>query len=162
MVPIYLLFGPSSYSDCYVNCSGNHCNDQSIKLIRTLPLHLIGLPFLILKFQSPASVPKGKDLVIPLFKHPEHFGLSALMGSGPFERDILLYFRGDVGLRYVVGYSIGPRPRVRKRLAGKLTCNFHLWQALSACHPFESIVLHSKSMHVCHPLTLLIIKLTLE
>jgi poly(3-hydroxyalkanoate) synthetase len=39
----------------------------------------------------------GKDLVVPLFKTPNKFIRSQLLGTAPLERDMLLYFRGDVG-----------------------------------------------------------------
>eukprot|EP00798_Chlamydomonas_sp_ICE-L_P025771 gene25771-11436_t len=45
----------------------------------------------------PCYDPK-KDLLIPAFKAPSHFRHSPLMGAAPSERDILLFFRGDVGL----------------------------------------------------------------
>jgi hypothetical protein len=36
------------------------------------------------------------------------------MGDGPFERDILLYFRGDVGLQRYERYSRGIRQKYYK------------------------------------------------
>ena len=63
---------------------------------------------------TPSLYPVGKDLVIPLFKPPEHFRRSSLMGDGPFERDILLYFRGDVGLQRYERYSRGIRQKYYK------------------------------------------------
>eukprot|EP00798_Chlamydomonas_sp_ICE-L_P012371 gene12371-15556_t len=45
----------------------------------------------------PCFDPK-KDLLIPAFKSPSHFTKSPLMGARPVKRDILLFFRGDVGL----------------------------------------------------------------
>lgn len=53
----------------------------------------------------------GKDLVIPLFKDPKHMEYSPLMGALPLVRDILLYFRGDVGLKREEWYSRGIRQK---------------------------------------------------
>ena len=39
-----------------------------------------------------------QDLVIPSFKLPEHYEHSPLMGAPWKKRDILLFFRGDVGI----------------------------------------------------------------
>lgn len=38
-----------------------------------------------------------KDLVVPSYKHPHHYHSSPLLGHRPVERNILLFFRGDVG-----------------------------------------------------------------
>ncbi|GLI62946.1 hypothetical protein VaNZ11_005800 [Volvox africanus] len=51
----------------------------------------------------------NKDLVIPAFKPPGHYEWSPLMGARPMDRDILLYFRGDVGLNRKPHYSRGIR-----------------------------------------------------
>ena len=51
----------------------------------------------------------AKDLIIPPFKPPQHFMSSPLLGSLPLERDILLYFWGDVGLSRLSHYSRGIR-----------------------------------------------------
>jgi hypothetical protein len=51
----------------------------------------------------------GKDLVIPPFKAPSHFNWSPVMDGVPLERDILLYFRGDVGIHRTPWYSRGIR-----------------------------------------------------
>ncbi|KAG2501892.1 hypothetical protein HYH03_000390 [Edaphochlamys debaryana] len=60
----------------------------------------------------PCYDPK-KDLVIPSFKAPQHYVHSPLLGAPPYERDILLYFRGDVGHnRIQKNYSRGIRQRI--------------------------------------------------
>ncbi|EFJ52271.1 acetylglucosaminyltransferase [Volvox carteri f. nagariensis] len=53
-----------------------------------------------------------KDLVIPAFKSPDHFQESPLLGAPPLERDILLYFRGDVGEGRRDHYSRGIRQKL--------------------------------------------------
>ncbi|KAG2488357.1 hypothetical protein HYH03_013047 [Edaphochlamys debaryana] len=53
-----------------------------------------------------------KDLVIPGFKPPEHYARSPLLGAAPFERDILLYLRGDLGRRRAPSYSRGVRQKL--------------------------------------------------
>ena len=58
---------------------------------------------------DPSKVRAGQQLVIPGFKGPEHFARSPLMGSAPLRRDVLLYFRGDVGLNREKWYSGGVR-----------------------------------------------------
>ncbi|GLC34055.1 hypothetical protein PLESTB_000832400 [Pleodorina starrii] len=58
-----------------------------------------------------------KDLVIPAFKQPDHYSASPLLGGPPLERDILLYFRGDVGLHRKKEYSRGVRQRLFKLAA---------------------------------------------
>eukprot|EP00798_Chlamydomonas_sp_ICE-L_P018362 gene18362-24833_t len=50
-----------------------------------------------------------KDLVIPGFKAPSHFQHSPLLAHPLKTRDILLYFRGDVGKKREVWYSRGIR-----------------------------------------------------
>ncbi|PNH08721.1 hypothetical protein TSOC_004706 [Tetrabaena socialis] len=54
----------------------------------------------------------AKDLVIPGFKVPEHFKRSPLLGGAPFERDMLLYLRGDVGKHRLPNYSRGIRQKL--------------------------------------------------
>ncbi|KAG2497881.1 hypothetical protein HYH03_004147 [Edaphochlamys debaryana] len=61
----------------------------------------------------PCYDPK-KDVVIPAFKPPEHFISSPLMGAPPMVRDILLYFRGDIGAARLDRYSRGIRQRLFK------------------------------------------------
>eukprot|EP00798_Chlamydomonas_sp_ICE-L_P028399 gene28399-31534_t len=53
----------------------------------------------------PSQAPKLKDLVIPAFKAPMHFKRSPLVGAPLQKRDVLLYFRGDVGLNREYQYS---------------------------------------------------------
>ncbi|KAG2488354.1 hypothetical protein HYH03_013044 [Edaphochlamys debaryana] len=53
-----------------------------------------------------------KDLVIPGFKDPKHYSSSPLLGARPFERDILLYLRGDVGKHRTPNYSRGIRQKL--------------------------------------------------
>jgi hypothetical protein len=60
-------------------------------------------------YKGHACFTPGKDLVIPLFKAPSHFSWSTLLGGVPLERDILLYFRGDVGIYRSALYSRGIR-----------------------------------------------------
>ena len=52
----------------------------------------------------------SKDLVIPAFKWPSHYKSSPLLGAAPAkDRDILLYFKGDVGTTRLKWYSRGIR-----------------------------------------------------
>ncbi|GAX81627.1 hypothetical protein CEUSTIGMA_g9055.t1 [Chlamydomonas eustigma] len=60
-------------------------------------------------YKGHACFTPGKDLVIPCFKAPEKFAWSPLLGAAPLERDILLFFRGDVGLSRTPQYSRGIR-----------------------------------------------------
>ncbi|KAG2493469.1 hypothetical protein HYH03_008286 [Edaphochlamys debaryana] len=53
-----------------------------------------------------------KDLVIPGFKPPLHYSQSPLLGRQPYERDILLYLRGDVGKHRSPNYSRGIRQKL--------------------------------------------------
>ena len=50
--------------------------------------------------------------MIPAFKQPQHFSTSTLLGHPPLERDILLYFRGDLGDGRLPRYSRGIRQNV--------------------------------------------------
>ncbi|KAG1658533.1 hypothetical protein FOA52_008419 [Chlamydomonas sp. UWO 241] len=52
-----------------------------------------------------------KDLVIPQFKAPSHFQRSPLFGAPPMTRDVLLYFRGDMGKHRETWYSRGIRQK---------------------------------------------------
>ena len=52
-----------------------------------------------------------QDLLIPAMKPPEHFKSSPLLGAAPLERDVLLYFRGDVGVHREAHYSRGIRQK---------------------------------------------------
>ncbi|PNW76519.1 hypothetical protein CHLRE_11g467660v5 [Chlamydomonas reinhardtii] len=61
----------------------------------------------------PCYDPK-KDLVIPGFKPPEHYKRSPLLGFPPYQRDILLYLRGDVGKHRLPNYSRGTRQKLYK------------------------------------------------
>lgn len=55
----------------------------------------------------------GKDLVIPSFKWPSHYGKSPLMGLPEVKRDIRLFFKGDVGrFREGLQYSRGIRQKL--------------------------------------------------
>ena len=84
------------------------------------PSHLLHL--LYQGFRGPStwvpssSVPPPRfptqDLVVPGFKGPSHFLRSPLMGSEPLRRDVLLYFRGDVGLHREKWYSRGVRQAI--------------------------------------------------
>lgn len=56
----------------------------------------------------------ARHLVVPSFKHPNHYHRSPLLGARPVERDILLFFRGDVGKRRLPNYSRGIRQRMYK------------------------------------------------
>ncbi|KAG2501891.1 hypothetical protein HYH03_000389 [Edaphochlamys debaryana] len=76
------------------------------------------LPWKGLDFQEhikghPCYDPK-KDLVIPAWKPPDHYKQSPLMGAPPVERDILLYFRGEVGSNRLEHYSRKIRQRMFK------------------------------------------------
>ncbi|KAG2494840.1 hypothetical protein HYH03_007080 [Edaphochlamys debaryana] len=48
-----------------------------------------------------------KDLVIPAFKQPRHYSESALLGKPARERDLLFFFKGDVGKHRFPHYSRG-------------------------------------------------------
>ncbi|KAJ9511254.1 hypothetical protein QJQ45_017152, partial [Haematococcus lacustris] len=55
---------------------------------------------------SPSWLPLfTQDLVIPSWKPPHHFKASPLMGALPLERDVLFYFKGDVGKSRLKWYS---------------------------------------------------------
>lgn len=53
-----------------------------------------------------------QDLVIPGLKPATHYERSPFMGHYPMQRDILLYFRGDVGVRRKPNYSRGIRQKL--------------------------------------------------
>ncbi|KAG2455017.1 hypothetical protein HYH02_000842 [Chlamydomonas schloesseri] len=53
-----------------------------------------------------------KDLVIPAFKAPGHYASSGLVGAPTRERDLLFFFRGDVGKRRQPNYSRGVRQAI--------------------------------------------------
>eukprot|EP00798_Chlamydomonas_sp_ICE-L_P007380 gene7380-504_t len=55
-----------------------------------------------------------KDLLVPGFKTPLHFHSSPLLSGVAKPRDILLYFRGDVGLQRKAQYSRGIRQKYYK------------------------------------------------
>lgn len=46
-----------------------------------------------------------QDLVIPALKHPGHYDKSPLLLVPPGKRDILLYFKGDMGRHRMPWYS---------------------------------------------------------
>ena len=54
----------------------------------------------------------AKDLVVPSFKSTSHYHGSPLLGAEPLARDILLFFRGDVGKERLPHYSRGVRQRL--------------------------------------------------
>ncbi|GAX80495.1 hypothetical protein CEUSTIGMA_g7933.t1 [Chlamydomonas eustigma] len=64
--------------------------------------------------QGHACFTPGKDLVLPSFKWPAHYQHSPLIGATPMKRDILLFFKGDVGLRREAWYSRGIRQRLHR------------------------------------------------
>ncbi|GAX80494.1 hypothetical protein CEUSTIGMA_g7932.t1 [Chlamydomonas eustigma] len=53
-----------------------------------------------------------KDLVIPSFKWPSHYSTSPLLAGRPHKRDILMYFKGDVGTTRLNWYSRMIRQRL--------------------------------------------------
>ncbi|EFJ41258.1 hypothetical protein VOLCADRAFT_119761, partial [Volvox carteri f. nagariensis] len=55
-----------------------------------------------------------KDLVVPAFKQPRHYRSSPLLGSATKQRDIFLFFRGDVGKHRMAHYSRGVRQKLYK------------------------------------------------
>lgn len=55
-----------------------------------------------------------KDLVIPSFKSPRHYEKSSLQGAPARERDLLFFFRGDVGKHRLPNYSRGVRQKIYK------------------------------------------------
>ncbi|KAL6745749.1 exostosin-like glycosyltransferase [Haematococcus lacustris] len=62
-----------------------------------------------LNWQGGRCYHPDKDLVIPSWKPPHHFKASPLMGALPLERDVLFYFKGDVGKTREKWYSRGIR-----------------------------------------------------
>ena len=64
----------------------------------------------------PPPPPRPQDLVIPAFKAPSHYGRSPLQGGVAKPRDILLFFKGDVGKGRLKHYSRGVRQAVRRCL----------------------------------------------
>jgi hypothetical protein len=55
----------------------------------------------------------SKDLVVPAFKPPYAYGFSPyVMGKGDGKRDILAFFKGDMGQHREARYSRGIRQRV--------------------------------------------------
>ncbi|KAG2494841.1 hypothetical protein HYH03_007081 [Edaphochlamys debaryana] len=48
-----------------------------------------------------------KDLVIPAFKQPRHYSESALLGQTAPDKDLLFFFKGDVGKHRLPQYSRG-------------------------------------------------------
>mmetsp|Transcript_19563 Transcript_19563/g.42445 ORF Transcript_19563/g.42445 Transcript_19563/m.42445 type:complete len:788 (+) Transcript_19563:181-2544(+) len=56
----------------------------------------------------------GKDLVLPSFKSQRHYHKSPLMGNPAKHRDILLFFKGDVGRRRMPNYSRGVRQTLHR------------------------------------------------
>ncbi len=53
--------------------------------------------------------------MIPSLKPPSHYQFSPLMGAQPLHRDVLLYFRGDVGGGFrAKRYSRGIRQQLHK------------------------------------------------
>jgi len=55
---------------------------------------------------------RDKDLVIPSFKAVLHYSQGPLLGAPPLRRDILLFFRGDVGKHRAPNYSRGVRQKL--------------------------------------------------
>ncbi|KXZ53464.1 hypothetical protein GPECTOR_7g914 [Gonium pectorale] len=55
-----------------------------------------------------------KDLVIPIWRTPQHYWRSPLAGAPAKPRDIFLFFRGDVGKRRSPLYSRGIRQTIYK------------------------------------------------
>ena len=62
-------------------------------------------------YKGHACYDPHKDLIIPPFKPPHHFQSSPLLGAPALERDILFYFRGDVGLHRQDHFSRGIRQK---------------------------------------------------
>ncbi|GIL77471.1 hypothetical protein Vretimale_2966 [Volvox reticuliferus] len=56
----------------------------------------------------------AKDLVIPAFKAPNHYHASPLQGNAARKRDLLFFFRGDVGKNRLPNYSRGVRQQIYK------------------------------------------------
>ncbi|KXZ53467.1 hypothetical protein GPECTOR_7g917 [Gonium pectorale] len=61
-----------------------------------------------------AGFPGSRDLVIPAFKRPGHYGRSPLVAAPSRERDVFFFFRGDVGKHRMPNYSRGVRQKVYK------------------------------------------------
>ncbi|GLI69588.1 hypothetical protein VaNZ11_014247 [Volvox africanus] len=55
-----------------------------------------------------------KDLVIPIWRPPQHYWRSPLLSAPAKPRDIFLFFRGDVGKRRTILYSRGVRQKIYK------------------------------------------------
>ena len=62
-------------------------------------------------YKGHACYDPRKDLIIPPFKPPHHFQSSPLLGAPALERDILFYFRGDVGMHRMDHFSRGIRQK---------------------------------------------------
>ncbi|PNH07497.1 putative glucuronosyltransferase, partial [Tetrabaena socialis] len=54
----------------------------------------------------------SKDLLVPAFKQPRHYAASPLQGAPARERDLLFFFRGDVGKHRLPNYSRGVRQQI--------------------------------------------------
>jgi hypothetical protein len=77
---------------------------------RSLPPHLPPHP-------TPPPPTHPQHLAIPAWKRASHYIHSPLVSSAPSSRDLLLFFRGDVGIHHGDGkkYSRGIRQELYRR-----------------------------------------------
>lgn len=68
----------------------------------------------IKNIKSHACYDPAKDLVIPMWKTPKHLQRSPFVGGWPVEREILLFFRGDMGQNKPPAFSRGVRQKLYK------------------------------------------------
>lgn len=82
-------------------------NNQSI-----MSLHLHPRFSFLVKLCLITGLWAVQDLIIPAFKNPFSYTQSPLAGAPALERDILFFFKGDVGLHRLPNYSRGIRQRL--------------------------------------------------
>jgi hypothetical protein len=70
---------------------------------------------------TPPPASPAQHLAVPVFKPPQHYSMSPLLGAEPKKRDLLMFFRGDMGLHHGDGstYSRNIRQTVRPWLQGR-------------------------------------------
>ncbi|EFJ51205.1 acetylglucosaminyltransferase [Volvox carteri f. nagariensis] len=90
---------------CHAGWYGHDCSRRRAGLpVDTPPDYLTSKPWLepavthpVAAEDPPTTAPK-RDLVIPAFKRSEHFRSSPYVGAAPSERNVFLFFRGDLRL----------------------------------------------------------------
>jgi hypothetical protein len=64
-------------------------------------IHPCTCPAYIPTTTSPRPAPAApQHLAVPVYKPPHHYSMSPLLGHAPKVRDILLFFRGDMGIEH--------------------------------------------------------------